>query len=426
MSHSTPRWKAAVVVAASVALITACAPATPEQATGGGDVEVFTWWTSGGEKAGLDGIVDVFDRDCQGQTFVNAAIAGGTGSNAKQVLASRMQQNDPPSSFLMHAGAEANDYITAGQVQDLSAEYEEWGLDEAFPAGLIDSLTVDGKIYSVPVNIHRIMLWGNAPVLADAGITGSPASVEEFIANLETLKASGLESPLAVGVDWTQLELLESVLLSELGADDFSALWLSDGDWTTPEVAKAVEDYRTILSYSNPDRDSLDWTDAEKRLTGGQAAYQVMGDWQIGEFIADGYTDYTYQAFPGTEEAYQWVSDSFVLPTGARNEEGALCWLKTLGSADGQKAFNTAKGSIPARTDADPADYPAYQQAQIADFKVLEQVPSCANGSACTLGETSALNSAIGKFSIDGKVDELLKAASDAVAQYGPAPEKKG
>ena len=55
------------------------------------DVEVFTWWADGGEKAGLDGLVVEFDTDCADFTFVNGAVAGGAGSNAKQVLASRLQ-----------------------------------------------------------------------------------------------------------------------------------------------------------------------------------------------------------------------------------------------------------------------------------------------------------------------------------------------
>ena len=54
--------------------------------------------------------------------------------NAKQVLASRLQQNDPPDTFQAHAGAELSDYINAGQVEDLSAGVQGLGPDDRVPA----------------------------------------------------------------------------------------------------------------------------------------------------------------------------------------------------------------------------------------------------------------------------------------------------
>jgi glucose/mannose transport system substrate-binding protein len=81
-------------------------------------------------------------------------------------------------------------------------------------------------------------------------------------------------------------------------------------------------------------------------------------------------------------------------------------------------AFNTRKGSIPARSDADPADYPAYLRAAIADFKRLRLVPSCAHGSACTRAQTVAAISAVGRFSSAGGVADLQAAIAPGVAAY--------
>jgi glucose/mannose transport system substrate-binding protein len=96
------------------------------------DVEVFTWWADGSEKLGLDALVSVFQKQHKDFTFVNGAVAGGAGSNAKNVLASRLQANDPPDTFQAHAGGEMTDYIDAKQVQDVSAMYEENGWDKVF------------------------------------------------------------------------------------------------------------------------------------------------------------------------------------------------------------------------------------------------------------------------------------------------------
>ncbi|MET8044331.1 ABC transporter substrate-binding protein [Micromonospora sp. NPDC005215] len=412
--------RAAVAFVGVAALLSAAACGGDD---GGGadskNVEVFTWWSDGGEKAGLDGLVSRFNTDCAGQTFQNGAVAGGAGANAKSVLASRLQQGDPPDTFQAHAGAELLDYIDAGQIEDISANYDTWGLKAAFPPGLISNLTVDGKIYSVPANIHRAnVVWSNKKVLAEAGVTTDPKTLVEFFAALDKVRAAGVKAPLAVGKDWTQLMLFESVLISNLGAEKFTGLWNGSTDWNGADVTTSINDFKRLLTYTNSDRDALDWTDAEKLVMDGKAAYQLMGDWEAADLDAKGFTDYGYLTFPGNGSTFQWLADSFVLPKGAKNAGGTECWLKTVGSAEGQKAFNTKKGSIPARTDAVPADYPKYQQSAMADWKSATQVPSCAHGAACSQGWQGAANSALGAFSTKQDVASLQKALASAAGQF--------
>lgn len=414
------RFAVAIVCVATLLAVEACGTDdTPADTAAGKDVEVFTWWAEGGEKAGLDELVKTFESNCSKNTFLNASVAGGAGGNAKQVLATRLQLADPPDTFQAHAGAELNDYIDAGQIEDLSAQYREWGLTNTLPKGLIDSLTVKGKIYSVPANIHRAnVLWSNRKVTRAAGVPDAPASMAEFLGALENLRAKGIARPLAVGKNWTQLMLLEAVLISDLGPGRFGGLWTGGTDFGSTEVATAFADYRRLLEYSNTDRDTFDWTDGERLLIEGKAAYQLMGDWEAADLNAKGFTDYGNTVFPGNAGAFQWLADSFVLPKGAKNAAGTKCWLKTVGSADGQRAFNTKKGSIPARTDANPADYPAYQQSAMADWKSGVPVPSCAHGSACSHGLQALLNAAVAKFSDDLDVEGLKKSMSTAVAQF--------
>ncbi|HEU4513895.1 MAG TPA: ABC transporter substrate-binding protein [Nocardioidaceae bacterium] len=390
--------------------------------TGGGsasdEVEVFTWWTEGGEKAGLDGLVKTFEQQSD-FTFVNGAVAGGAGSNAKAVLASRLQSQDPPDTFQAHAGAELADYIEAGQIQDVSSLYDEEGWTDVFPQGVLDAITVDDKIYSVPVNIHRAnVVWANPTVLKDAGITAVPDSIEAWIDDMEKLKSSGIDAPLAVATDWTQVHLFETVLISDLGPEAYSGLWTGDTDWGSSEVTQALEDYKTLLSYANTDRSGLDWPDAAKYVTDGKAAYTVMGDWTAGAFkdqgLVDG-KDYTWFPVPGQDGVFDFLADSFTLPVGAPNEEGAKAWLGTVGSAEGQEAFNTAKGSIPVRTDADPNAYDEYQQEAIKAFANDEIVPSLAHGAAAPVAWLTEITSSVGQFGQTGDVagfqDALVSAA---------------
>jgi glucose/mannose transport system substrate-binding protein len=379
-----------------------------------GEVEVFTWWTEGGEKAGLDGLVSTFGEDYPDFEFVNGAVAGGAGSNAKAVLASRLQSGDPPDTFQAHAGGELADYIAAGQIQDVSSLYEEEGWTDVFPQGVLDLLTVDGKIYSVPANIHRAnVVWANPTVLEDAGVTEVPADLDAWIADMEKVRKSGVEAPLGVGTDWTQVHLLETVLISALGPDGYTGLWNGETDWSSSEVTAALEDYKTILSYSNTDRSGLDWPDALKYVTDGKAAYTVMGDWAAGSLIDQGLVegeDFTWFPVPGQDGVFDFLADSFTLPEGAPNEEGAKAWLKTVGGATGQEAFNTKKGSIPVRTDADKGAYNEYQQAAMSAFAEDQIVPSLMHGAATPVAWQTDIMSAVGQFGSSGDVGQFQDA----------------
>ena len=76
--------------------------------------------------------------------FINAAVAGGAGTNAKAVLAQRLAANDPPDSFQGHAGAELQDYIKAGSSRRSTSIYKQAGFGKIMPEQLIEPDHVQG------------------------------------------------------------------------------------------------------------------------------------------------------------------------------------------------------------------------------------------------------------------------------------------
>jgi len=181
MTRAQRRAAAAFAVAAVLA-VSACSGSSTTTSTAGKtaagtkNVQVFTWWAAGGEKAGLDGLQSVFKKDCSQYTFVNAAVAGGGGDKAKTLLANNLKAGNAPSSFQAHAGGELSDYIANGQVEDITALFKSAGLDTAFPKDLLTQITVADKVYSVPANIHRAnMVWVNPAVLKKAKLDPAKA-----------------------------------------------------------------------------------------------------------------------------------------------------------------------------------------------------------------------------------------------------------
>ena len=210
---------------------------SPKAGGAGGEVGVFTWWADGSEKKGLDALEKSFKKQYPNDTFVNLAVAGGSGSNAKAKLASDLQNGNPPGSFQGHAGAELTDYIDNEQIEPVDDLIKELGGDSVLPKTLLDRLTVDGHIYSVPVDIHRSnVVWANTAALKKAGIKDTPSDIKGWLADLQKVKDSGVSTPLSIGGTWTQTELLESILMANLGADGYSALFTKDGNWSSPEA----------------------------------------------------------------------------------------------------------------------------------------------------------------------------------------------
>jgi glucose/mannose transport system substrate-binding protein len=401
---------AAGLAVASLALA-ACSSGDTGDDTGSGkseEVEVFTWWASGSEKLGLDALVGVFEVQNPDVEFVNGAVAGGAGSAAKDLLQSRLQANDPPDTFQAHAGAELTDYINAGQVEDVSALYDEFGLRDAFPADLVERLTVDGKIYSIPSNIHRAnVVWANTQLLTDSGLdpAATYATLDDWFVALDTVREKTGRTPLSLATTWTQVNLFETILLSDLGADGYNGLWDGSTDWSSPEVTDALADFEKLISYTNEDRDGLDWPDATQQVIDGNAAFNVMGDWAVAAFEEQGKTlgtDFTAAPVPGTDGVFDFLADSFTLPVGAPHPDGAKAWLETVGSLEGQVAFNKAKGSIPARNDAKPEDFSAYQQSAMTSFGQDTIVSSLAHGAAAPTAWANAISDATSKFTTGG------------------------
>ena len=411
-------------VFAAIALAVSSAPAS--NAATDKQLEIFTWWASGGEAAGLAGMTTEFERLNPNTPFINASVAGAAGVNAKGVLVSRMQAGNPPDTFQAHAGEELSSYVKAGQIEDVSFLYNEEGWDKIFPKDLIKTLTTNGKIYSVPVNIHRSnVLWWNPAAAKKAGITKAPATLDAMIKDMAKFKKAGIDGiALAGNGDWAIAHLFDYVLLASMGPDKFDGLWKGTTKWNGREVKKAIGQFSKVLSYGNSSK-SLDWPDAGKLVTTGKAGFFIMGDWASSQWQSEGLKlgkDYTWAPGPGTAGVYQWLSDSFTLPKGATNRDAGIAWLKVCGSKAGQDAFNPAKGSISARTDSDPKLYDSYLQAAMKSWKKDRLVGSTVHGVNWGNAGMAAYNSAVGRFYTGGAKDskgfvKALLAAQKANAQ---------
>jgi glucose/mannose transport system substrate-binding protein len=399
--------------------------APDEETTEESSVEIFSWWTAGGELEGLQALFNHFQRTNQHIRIENAVVAGGAGVNAQSELASRMSNADPPDSFQVHAGEELHaGWVATGALEPVAWLYDEQGWHDVFPRGLLDILSRDGELWAVPLNIHRAnVLWYNREVLAAASLN-APETWADVLSAAPALQARGV-APIALGDEdgWTLTQWFETLLLSELGVDAYRGLWDGRSDWRGAGVTRALETLRALLPLVDPEHASLTWDEAAQRVADGRAAMTIMGDWAAGYFTSQRLElglDIGWLPTPGTRGAFQMLSDTFSLPRGAPHRENAVRWLVACGSVEGQDAFNPLKGSIPARLDADRSLYDRYGQSALQDFAQDELVPSLAHGAAAAAPWVNAIQSALLAFEQDLDVAAASEALARACSSAGP------
>ncbi len=339
----------AAVLAASVAIPFGAAKAT--------DLEVTHWWTSGGEAAAVAELAKAFDAT--GNHWVDGAIAG-SGSTARPIMISRITGGDPMGATQFNHGRQAEELVQAGLMKDLTdvATAGKWK-DIIRPSTLLDSCTIDGKIYCAPVNIHSWQwLWLSNAAFQKAGVS-VPKNWDEFVAAAPALEKAGIV-PLAVGGQGWQASGAFNVLMIAIGGKDNYLKVFKDKDAKVaagPEIAKvfkAADDARRMSKGSNVQ----DWNQATNLVITGKAGGQIMGDWAQGEFqVAKQVAGKDYTCLPGlgVNEIISTSGDAFYFPLqkDAEKAKAQDVLAATLLDPKTQVAFNLKKGSLPVRGDVD-------------------------------------------------------------------------
>ncbi|MEA3349770.1 MAG: ABC transporter substrate-binding protein [Chloroflexota bacterium] len=398
--------------------------AAPEEeaAAPSGELEIYSWW-AGDEGPALQALIDLYAEKYPDVEVVNATVAGGSGVNAKAVLKTRMLGGDPPDTFQVHAGQELiGTWVAEGTMEDLTFLYEENGWLEKYPQGLLDLMSTEDGIWSVPVNIHRSnVLWYIPQNLEEWGVE-VPETWDDFLTVCPTLQDQGVV-PLSLGANWTHNHLWESVAIAELGVDGWNALWTGEKAWTDDDVVAAWETFGQILECTNEDATTLSWQQASDMVINGEAAFNEMGDWANGYFETTKELvpneDYAWAPAPGTDGVFVALSDSFGLPQGAPNRDAVLAWLSLMGSVEGQDTFNPLKGSIAAHMDSDLSLYSAYSQSAADDWASDTVVASLVHGAAANETFMNGFSSAMEVFLSSGDAVITTEALQELCVESG-------
>ena len=360
-----------LMMSAAVAVASAGAASAAE-------VEVLHWWTAGGEAAALN----VLKQDLEGQgiTWRDMPVAGGGGEAAMTALRARVTAGDAPTAVQV-LGFDLLDWTEQGDVLanlDEVATAGNW--DAVIPAALQRFSKPGDHWVAAPVNVHSTnWVWANKAVLDELGIA-QPTTWDEFIAALQKAKDAGKVALAHGGQPWQEATIFDSAVLASGGPEFYqkSMIDLDPEALGADQMVAAFDKMEQLRGFVDDNFSGRDWNLASAMVINGEAAFQIMGDWAKGEFLNAGKkpgTDFLCFRVPGTEGTVTFNSDQFMMfrQDDPEATKAQMAMAAAIESPEFQVAFNTVKGSVPARTDVPDTEFDDCGKKGMADLKAASE-----------------------------------------------------
>jgi glucose/mannose transport system substrate-binding protein len=331
-------------------------------------LEIFHWWTAPGEREAADAMFEAFNAKYPDIEVVENPVPGGGGTEHRIVLRARITAGIPPDTFQTLGGAELKEYVDSNVLEPLDEFYTETGYADVIPQPLLDAVSIDGKPYSVPLNMHlENILYYNQKLFDELGLS-APAGYDDFVAACDAIKAARPEMAcLAVGSkdNWSDVFVLDTIMMELGGPEYYVNFFKGEVDVANdPIFRESLEKFAALQEYSNmSDHSSLTWDQAVGAVGAEQAAMTIMGTWAIGAFTKGSnwepgvdFGAVNYPTIP--ERILLFHPDTYGCTVGAPDPEECRAWLDVVASPELQIPTDVTQGGMFARTDIDPMEFP--------------------------------------------------------------------
>jgi glucose/mannose transport system substrate-binding protein len=271
---------------------------------------------------------------------------------------------------------------------------------------VLQTVSRGGRVMAAPLGVHRInVLLYNRHVLERWKIP-APRSWDDMAQAAKTLRAHHV-TPLAWSDEpWQIATVFETVLLAEGGPQLYAELASAQGwaAWQDARVLAALQRLRWLRDLDDEPTTEQPWTTSARRLRDGAAGMFIMGDWARGELLAWGAqagVDFGCAPVPQTAGMHLYSIDTLAMLVGRsprQAEQEKMAEILTQPAT--QLAYNQAKGSVPVRTDIDPAqlDECARDSWQTLARPGAPLLPSIAHRMAAVESTREALGDVLHRF----------------------------
>lgn len=246
-----------------------------------GPVEI-TFWSlfTGGDGEFFDAMVDEFNKSQNEVVMKNDTVKF---DNYYTKLTTALAAKNAPDVVVCHQ-ANLMSYAPNGAFVALDDYVSKDVLDD-FPAAPLDACRYDGKLYSLPLDVHPIVMYYNTDILGQAGITKLPVTADEFLQAAKQVKEKTgkwgmlIDNTTGTYKAYTLFRLFYSMIYQQNGTfltDDNKA-----AAFNTEAGAKALDWLKAgVADGVNPN--GLDYDAAMNMFKLGDGAFYFNGVWATG------------------------------------------------------------------------------------------------------------------------------------------------
>jgi alpha-glucoside transport system substrate-binding protein len=339
--------------------------AEEETAEVAGDLSLVITW-SGSELEAFQAVVDGFESE---HPDVDVSLIEIPFGELNAQLTQQFATGSPPDVTVALPGL-IRLFAGQGFLMPLDDLWDEWVADGQYNDALREIASADGTAYGVwfKGNVNAL-IWYKPAQLEELGVE-VPATWDEWIAGLDTIKDAGVE-PFAVGGadPWPLTQWWDPILARVGGPEAFNGLIDGSVGWDDPRVVASFEVFADLIAEYFPpsalDRGFIDETCA---WADGTAAYQNQGAFV--NLVAPGECDpsmvpgedFTFFLMPRYDESapdVQFISgDLFAVAADTPNPEAARALVRYLASAEAQAIWAERGGFVAPNADVSLDVYP--------------------------------------------------------------------
>ena len=301
--------------------------------------------------AWLDEIIAEFE---EANPNIKIEVQRGSIDSFNQTVMTRFAAGDVPDLFTFSEN-DIDDMVPSGYVMDLSGSQNVANYAE----GMLDSLSLDGKVYALPISNDFMCVTYNKTVFADAGITEAPDTWSSFLEACQKLKDAGVV-PIASGFSeqWVVNGTSQTTYCAEVLGNGGPALAeMVDRTYKFSEVEQWKEFFtrlQDMYPFMNNDPFGTDQNTCYSMLANGDAAMILNGTWTITNSIAmnpDG--DFGIFALPVSENAEDNKmpmcppAGGFAVSAETTHKEEAVKFLEFLTSPESASLYAEKGAGIP-------------------------------------------------------------------------------